>query len=131
MNHLRHAELSKSKLHREIFVDYEGKVTVRPYDSYNQLKNALALVEDSFLNLTEEQKKPFETNLDEIKILKSRSIYFIEGISAGLKIEEKRARLEGAIASGSLTDIKHSYHSLSSLIRRQAPFLYKIYGKTT
>ncbi|ESU34222.1 hypothetical protein G3A_02165 [Bacillus sp. 17376] len=131
IKHLASAELASSKLYRKISVDYEGKVTVKPYDAYNETGKNLTMAKKVYTKLSEAQKKAYSSKLKNIELTRERAMFFIDGISAGEKLEVNRQELEGFKNAGNLDNMEASYHSLSALIKHQAQFLYKIYGKTT
>ncbi|MBN8201492.1 serine hydrolase [Bacillus sp. NTK034] len=131
LKHLSDAERASSALHRQIFVDYEGKVTVKPYAAYNQTGNSLNQAKKAFAAVSDMHKKAYSPKLNNIEMTRERAMNFIDGISAGEKLTVKQQELESYKNAGNLDKMEASYHSLSSLIKRQAQYLYKVHGKTT
>lgn len=131
LKHLSDAERASSALHRQISVDYEGKVTVKPYAAYNQTGKSLNQAKKAFTSLSESHKKAYSPKLKNIEITRERAMNFIDGITAGEKLTLKQGELESYKNAGNLDRMEASYHSLSSLIKRQAQYLYKVHGITT
>ncbi|MBG9544669.1 hypothetical protein ACOSZF_12495 [Cytobacillus firmus] len=111
-------------------MDYEGKATVKPYAAYNQTGNSLIQAKKAFADLSETHKKAYLPKLKNIELTRERAMIFIDGITAGEKLTVKQRELESYRRAGDLDKMEASYHSLSSLIKRQAQYLYKVHGKT-
>ncbi|MDD9310177.1 serine hydrolase [Cytobacillus firmus] len=131
LKHLADAERASSELYRQIYVDYEGKATVKPYAAYNQTGNSLIQAKKAYAALSETHKKAYSPKLKNIELTRERAMNFIDGITAGEKLTMKQQELESYKKAGDLDKMEASYHSLSSLIKRQAQYLYKVHGKTT
>ena len=128
---LDQAEKSKVQLMREISIDYEADVEVRPYGIFNQLKDQYTKAQNAYKQLDESDQEKYSERMQNIDLWIKRAIVYIDAISAGEKLEDLQLSMEGYLNKGEIDKAADSYHHLSALIRRQAVYLYRPYGKST
>ncbi|MBP2242360.1 hypothetical protein J2Z40_002934 [Cytobacillus eiseniae] len=109
----------------------DGKT--RPWAAYNAAKTAYDLAFKAVNTLPAAQKNKFLAELDqEVKLHITRTMYYIDAITAGEKIKEKQQALAYQQDLNLINDTtEKAYHELSNEIRKQAILLDRVYGKTT
>lgn len=109
----------------------DGKT--RPYPQYNAAKaardNAIAAIN----KLPTSQRAAYLADIEQnVNIHITRTMHYIDAITAGEKINEKKAALDSQIAVNKIDDnTEAAYHALSSEIRKQAILLDRVYGQST
>lgn len=116
-------------------ISIEGKAdgTTRPWAAYNAAKTAYDKAVKAVNTLPASQKNRYMAELDEhVKLHISRTMYYIDAITAGEKIRAKQQVLANQINKNLINDdTEMAYHDLSREIRKQAILLDRVYGKST
>ncbi|QOR66295.1 hypothetical protein IM538_21435 [Cytobacillus suaedae] len=116
-----------------ISIEGSGDGKTRPWQQYNAAKDAYAKAKPAVDKLPAAQRDVYLAQLEEKSVLHiNRAMAYIDAITAGEKINEKKAILKGRIDLGLLDkELESAYHDLSSEIRKQAILLDRVYGQTT
>lgn len=69
--------------------------------------------------------------LDTVKLWIDRTAIYIDAISSGKKLVSAKENIEKYLQTGNLVEATKTYHSLSYEIKKQAAYLYKVYGQST
>lgn len=128
---LANAEKSKVQLQKEISVDYEANAEVRPYNTFNMVKNQLTKAKSAYKLLNKKEQEKHLYRIQDTELWIKRATYYIDAISAGERLEKTQKELETYLNDGNMEMATNQYHHLSALIKQQAVFLYKPYGKST
>ncbi|MFE8701769.1 serine hydrolase [Cytobacillus sp. FJAT-54145] len=131
MSLIKEADKSKVQLMKEISVDYEANVENRPYNTFNKIKKELEEVKSSYNYFKKQDQEKFSYLIKDIELWIERAIFYIDAISAGKRLDDARIELENHLDEGNLELAADKYHNLTSLVNRQAIYLYKPYGKST
>lgn len=109
----------------------DGKT--RPWAAYNAAKSAYDKALIAVNTLPTAQKNRYLAELDqEVKLHITRTMYYIDAITAGEKIKEKQQTLAYQQDLDIINDqTEKAYHELSNEIRKQAILLDRVYGQTT
>ncbi|KOP71875.1 hypothetical protein AMS60_21525 [Bacillus sp. FJAT-21945] len=109
----------------------DGKT--RPWAAYNAAKSAYDKALKAVNTLPAAQKNRYLAELDqEVKLHITRTMYYIDAITAGEKIKEKQQTLAYQQDLDIINDqTEKAYHELSNEIRKQAILLDRVYGQTT
>lgn len=109
----------------------DGKT--RPWAAYNAAKSAYDKALKAVNTLPAAQKNRYFAELDqEVKLHITRTMYYIDAITAGEKIKEKQQTLAYQQDLDIINDqTERAYHELSNEIRKQAILLDRVYGQTT
>ena len=109
----------------------DGKT--RPWAAYNAAKSAYDKALKAVITLPAAQKNRYTAELDQgVKLHITRTMYYIDAITAGEKIKEKQQTLAYQQDLDIINDqTEKAYHELSNEIRKQAILLDRVYGQTT
>ncbi|KQL21446.1 Ig-like domain-containing protein [Cytobacillus solani] len=109
----------------------DGKT--RPWAAYNAAKSAYDKALKAVNTLPAAQKNRYLADLDQnVKLHITRTMYYIDAITAGEKIKEKQQTLAYQQDLDIINDqTEKAYHELSNEIRKQAILLDRVYGQTT
>ncbi len=109
----------------------DGKT--RPWAAYNAAKSAYDKALKAVNTLPAAQKNRYLAELDqEVKLHITRTMFYIDAITAGEKIKEKQQTLAYQQDLDIINDqTERAYHELSNEIRKQAILLDRVYGQTT
>jgi len=107
--------------------------TTRPWTAYNNAKTAYDKALQAVNTLPSAQRTRYLAELDEhVKLHITRTMYYIDAITAGEKIRVKQQALASLLNRNLINDdTEKAYHELSKEIRKQAILLDRVYGKTT
>lgn len=107
--------------------------TTRPWAEYNAAKVARDAAVAAVNKLPAAQKAGYLADIEQnVTLHINRTMAYIDAITAGEKIKEKREVLEALIAQNLINDqTEAAYHELSKEIRKQAILLDRVYGKST
>ncbi len=116
-----------------ISIEGSGDGKTRPWKQYNDAKDAnakaLAMINSSKPANAASLKSTLEK---ESKLHINRAMYYIDAITAGEKITEKKNQLSTLIRSNKVNaELEAAYHSLSAEIRKQGVLLDRVYGQST
>ncbi len=116
-----------------ISIEGSGDGKTRPWKQYNDAKDAnakaLAMINSSKPANAVSLRSILEK---ESKLHINRAMYYIDAITAGEKITEKKNQLSVLIKSNKVNEeLEAAYHSLSSEIRKQGVLLDRVYGQST
>jgi SbsC C-terminal domain/Delta endotoxin/Bacterial Ig-like domain (group 4) len=100
---------------------------------FNDTKLALEKAKLAIKKLKGQEKIQLETRLqNNVQLYITRSIAYIDAITAGKKIEHKKTALEKAFNTNIQSDeAEKAYHELTFEIRKQTKLLDRVYGKST
>ncbi|WP_316570488.1 hypothetical protein [Neobacillus sp. YIM B06451] len=100
---------------------------------FNQTKRALSEAQIALSTYSGKDKVALQARLDQnVKIHVDRAINYIDAVTAGKKIEDKKQVLEQFMSGDQIDDAtEKAYHELSREMKKRAPFLSKVYGKST
>ncbi|MBY0122301.1 hypothetical protein [Bacillus sp. S/N-304-OC-R1] len=109
----------------------DGKT--RPYAQYNAAKAARDAAVAAINKLPAAQKTAYLADIEQnVTLHINRTMAYIDAITAGEKITEKKAALAAQIDKNLIDDnTEAAYHALSTEIRKQAILLDRVYGQTT
>lgn len=109
----------------------DGKT--RPYAQYNAAKAARDAAVAAINKLPAAQKAGYLADIEQnVNLHINRTMSYIDAITAGEKISEKKATLATQIEKNLIDDAtEKAYHELSTEIRKQAILLDRVYGKST
>lgn len=109
----------------------DGKT--RPWAAYNQAKTAYEQAVKAVNTLPTAQRNRYLAELDEhVKLHISRTMHYIDAITAGEKIKVKQQALNAQLNRNLINDdTEKAYHELSREIRKQTIMLDRVYGKST
>lgn len=107
--------------------------TTRPWAQYNAAKAARDKAVAAINTLPAAQKAGYLADIEQnVNLHINRTMSYIDAITAGEKINVKKAALEAQIAKNLIDDnTEAAYHALSTEIRKQAILLDRVYGQTT
>ena len=107
--------------------------TTRPWAQYNAAKAARDKAVAAINTLPASQKAGYLADIEQnVNLHINRTMSYIDAITAGEKINVKKAALEAQIAKNLIDDnTEAAYHALSTEIRKQAILLDRVYGQTT
>lgn len=128
---IRIAQQKKARLVKQILIEYNANVQIQPYAAYNEAKKSLQEAKKLVATLPDDKQTAYKKSLADIEVWIGRAANFIDAISAGRKLDAGTNELKQYLQAGDIQNSIASYHSLSSLQKRQAVYLYKPYGKTT
>ena len=109
----------------------DGKT--RPYTQYNAAKKALAAAKAEIAKLPASQQSKYLEGLEKnVETHITRTMRYIDAITAGEKIKAKQAALQALIDQDRIDDeTKKAYDELSEEIRKQGVLLDRVYGQST
>lgn len=109
----------------------DGKT--RPWAAYNNAKTAYDQALKAVNTLPAAQKNKYLAELDEhVQLHITRTMRYIDAITAGEKIKEKQQTLDYQTSINVINDdTEKAYHELSREIRKQAILLDRVYGQST
>jgi len=107
--------------------------TTRPWAQYNAAKAARDAAVAAVNKLPAAQKAGYLADIEQnVNLHIDRTMHYIDAITAGEKINVKKADLQKQIDANLINDdTEAAYHALSTEIRKQAILLDRVYGKTT
>jgi hypothetical protein len=107
--------------------------TTRPWAQYNAAKAARDAAVAAINKLPAAQKAGYLADIEQnVNLHIDRTMHYIDAITAGEKINVKKADLQKQIDANLINDdTEAAYHALSTEIRKQAILLDRVYGKTT
>ena len=107
--------------------------TTRPWTAYNNAKAAYDNALQAVNTLPTAQRTRYLAELDEhVKLHITRTMHYIDAITAGEKIRVKQQALSNQISRNLINDdTERTFHELSREIRKQAIMLDRVYGKST
>jgi SbsC C-terminal domain/Bacterial SH3 domain/Transglycosylase SLT domain len=119
-------------LRRACSIESNGDGKTRPYKEYNAAKAAYHEAVKLVNSLPYAKKQIYLAKLDEPQLQLKRAAYYIDAITAGKKIEEKKKVLESHVKQGILTnETVKAYYDLSYEMKKQTALLDRVYGTTT
>jgi hypothetical protein len=125
------AEKHKVPLIKSISVDYEADGIKQPWSIYNQAKNDYATASVAVKKLKGSKKEQLSARLTEVKLWIDRTAIYIDAITSGQKLISNQKAMEQLLNEGKLKEATAAYHTLSYEIKKQAAFLYRVYGQST
>ncbi|MFT4414446.1 hypothetical protein ACLM5H_11355 [Fredinandcohnia humi] len=116
-----------------ISIEGSGDGKTRPWGPYNDAKKANTNALAAINKLPAAQRATYLETLEKTSgIHITRAMYYIDAITAGEKINEKKAALQQKIDAGVMNDeTEQAYHDLSFEIRKQGILLDRVYGQST
>lgn len=116
-----------------ISIEGSGDGKTRPWDQYNAAKDTYSKAKAAVDKLPTDQKQVLTAQLEEKSLLHiNRAMAYIDAITAGEKINAKKAALQAKKDANNLVpETVTAYHELSTEIRKQAILLDRVYGQTT
>lgn len=120
-------------LRRATSIEWSGDGKTRPYTEYNNTKAAYYYAEKLVKAMPSSNTKiVYQANLSEAKTQIDRAVAYIDAITAGEKIVDKKNALQSQVDKGLINaETVSLYHSLSFEIAKQAKLLDRVYGVTT
>ncbi|WNS75218.1 hypothetical protein RRV45_20465 [Bacillus sp. DTU_2020_1000418_1_SI_GHA_SEK_038] len=123
-------------------ISIEGKESIPeiPWALYNQTKQAKTMALEAIKTLPKKERTILEARLQENVDLYisttpgkvGRVVAYIDAITAGKKIEEKKAALEQKLNNNEIDDAtEKAYHNLSWELKKQSILLDRVYGQST
>ncbi|WP_419393308.1 hypothetical protein [Cytobacillus praedii] len=115
-------------------------ITEIPWDYYNQTKDALKKAREAIKSLPVKERTILETRLNEnVELYVStnpnkvgRVVAYIDAVTAGKKIEEKKKALAEKLQKNEIDNTtEKAYHELTKEIRKQGILLDRVYGYST
>ncbi|MED3549349.1 hypothetical protein P4449_02745, partial [Cytobacillus praedii] len=115
-------------------------ITEIPWDYYNQTKDALKKAREAIKGLPVKERTILETRLNEnVELYVStnpnkvgRVVAYIDAVTAGKKIEEKKKALAEKLQKNEIDNAtEKAYHELTKEIRKQGILLDRVYGYST
>ncbi|PLR73507.1 hypothetical protein [Bacillus sp. UMB0728] len=128
---VKDAENAAGALKWAISVEGTADGANAPWALYNLTKDATASAKAAVAKTSGKDKVLYEARLQAADVQISRAMAYIDGITAGKKIEAGTAALKSAIASKDLDKVEANYHALTKEVRKQAELLYRVYGQST
>ena len=125
------AEQNKVILNRAISVDYQANAVKQPWTEYNKAKSDYASAKAAVSKLSKKDRDRFNARLDGVKLWIDRTAVYIDAISSGKKLAGYQKVMEDSMADADLEGMTAAYHKLSYEIKKQAAYLYKVYGQST
>ena len=125
------AESNVVLLKRAISVDYEADAVTQPWTEYNKAKKAYETAKAAVNKLSGTQKTTLNARLDNVKLWIDRTAVYIDSITSGKKLLAAQEAMENHLYEGEMEEATLSYHKLSYEIKKQAAYLYKVYGQST
>lgn len=123
---------TKQVLRRACSMEYNADGKTRPYQEYNAAKAAYNEAIKLVNKLSNDKKQIYLAKLDEAQLQIKRAGSYIDAITGGKKIEEKKVYLQSQLKQGILSaETLKAYHELSFEIKKQAFLLDRVYGVTT
>lgn len=116
-----------------ISIEGSGDGKTRPWKQYNDAKDAYHKALSAINQSNVANKEDLIETLDKDAYLHiERTMHYIDAITAGEKINDKKAELQKFIGKSEITnDLETAYHSLSAEIRKQGVLLDRVYGQST
>ncbi|PLR73682.1 hypothetical protein [Bacillus sp. UMB0728] len=116
-----------------ISIEGSGDGKTRPWKQYNDAKDANAKALAMINSSKPANAALLETTLkNESEVHIKRAMHYIDAITAGEKITEKKIQLSALIKTNKVNDeLEAAYHSLSAEIRKQGVLLDRVYGQST
>lgn len=116
-------------------ISMEGSAdgSTRPWDEYNGAKVARDQAVAAINTLPAAQKAGYLADIEQnVNLHINRAMAYIDAITAGEKINVKKAALAAQIEKNVIDDsTEAAYHALSTEIRKQAILLDRVYGQST
>lgn len=118
----------------------EGEIPEIPWTFYNQTKQAKAKALEAIKSLPKKERTIYESRIqNNVDLYISttpgkvgRVAAYIDAITAGKKIAEKKAALEQKLKNNEIDDItEKAYHELSWELKKQSILLDRVYGQST
>ncbi|MDW2876412.1 MULTISPECIES: hypothetical protein [Bacillaceae] len=128
---VKDAENAAGALKWAISVEGTADGANAPWALYNLTKDATTKAKAAVAKTSGKDKVLYEARLQAADVQISRAMAYIDGITAGKKIEAGTAALKAAIASKDLDKVEANYHALTKEVRKQAELLYRVYGQST
>ncbi|WML46174.1 Ig-like domain-containing protein [Neobacillus sp. PS3-40] len=125
------AEQNKVTLQRAISVDYKANAKTQPWTEYNKAKKDYTAAKTAVGKLSKKDRDRLNARLDSVKLWIDRTAVYIDAISSGKKLSGLQATLEDHLSNGDLEEMTVAYNKLSYEMKKQAAYLYKVYGKST
>ncbi|MFE8701785.1 hypothetical protein ACFYKX_14390 [Cytobacillus sp. FJAT-54145] len=125
------AEANKVPLIRAISVDYYADAVKQPWTEYNKAKKDYAAAKSAVNKLSGKQKEVLNARLDIVKLWIDRTAVYIDSITSGKKLIVAQEAMEKYLTEGKMAEATKAYHALSYEIKKQAAFLYRVYGQST
>lgn len=118
-------------LKRAISVEYNADAVTQPWAEYNKAKKAYETAKAAVNKLSGTQKTVLNARLDTVKLWVDRTAVYIDSITSGNKLIAAQEAMENHLYEGEMEEATLAYHALSYEIKKQAAFLYKVYGQST
>lgn len=125
------AESHKVPLIRAISVDYNADAVTQPRSLYNKAKKDYTAAKAAVNKLSGKEKERLNARLDTVKLWIDRTATYIDAITSGKKLIKAQKEMENYLAEGKMAEATKAYHALSYEIKKQAAFLYRVYGQST
>lgn len=126
------AEQNKVILTRAISADYQANAVKQPWTEYNKAKNDYNAAKAAVSKLSKKADRDrLNARLDAVKVWIDRTVIYIDAISSGKTLAGYQAALKKSMAAGDIEGMSTAYNKLSYEIKKQAAYLYKVYGQST
>lgn len=125
------AESNIVLIKRAISADYNADAVTQPWTEYNKAKTDYNAAKAAVSKLSGTQKTKLSARLDTVKLWIDRTAVYIDSISSGKKLLTAQATMEKHLQAGNMVEATKAYHALSYEIKKQAAYLYKVYGQST
>ncbi|MDE3840265.1 cell surface protein [Bacillus methanolicus] len=125
------AESNKVPLIRAISVDYNADAVTQPWSLYNKAKKDYTAAKAAVNKLSGKEKERLNARLDTVKLWIDRTATYIDAITSGKKLIKAQEEMENYLAEGKMAEATKAYHALSYEIKKQAAYLYRVYGQST
>ena len=117
----------KWAISKEGSADFEN----RPYEQYNETKDAIAAAEKAANKLSNSEQLSAQAKLVEPKIHVKHAQAYIDAITSSEKIRKLTTNLQNAINSANLSSVEATYHIATAEYRKQVKLLDRVYGQST
>lgn len=128
---VKKAESNKVSLMRAISVDYNADAVTQPWSLYNKAKADYTAAKAAVNKLHGKEKERLNARLDNVKLWIDRTAIYIDAITSGKKLIKAQKEMEKQLAAGKMAEATKAYHALSYEIKKQASYLYRVYGQST
>ncbi|MEH7344997.1 hypothetical protein V7122_14180 [Bacillus sp. JJ1532] len=128
---VKDAENAAGALKWAISVEGTADGKTAPHALYNLTKDTNKAAQAAVAKASGAQKVLYTARLQAVELQISRAMAYIDGITAGKKIEGDTATLNAAIAAKDLDKVEDAYHKMTKEYRKQAALLDRVYGQST
>ncbi|MEH7525234.1 hypothetical protein V7149_18470 [Bacillus sp. JJ1503] len=125
------AENAAGALKWAISVEGTADGQTAPHGLYNLTKDANKAAQAAVAKTSGSEKVLLSARLQAVELQISRTMAYIDGITAGNKIAADTVALNAAIASKDLDKVEAAYHKITREYKKQAALLDRVYGQST